>query len=37
MSRRNPSKTAVLFHFVLGLLTGGVWWILLLIWHLLKK
>jgi hypothetical protein len=28
---------SVLFHFVLGLLTGGIWWVLLLIHHLLKK
>jgi hypothetical protein len=28
---------AVLFHFVFGLVTGGIWWVLLLIHHLLKK
>lgn len=37
MARRSPSKMAVLFHFVLGLCTGGIWWALLLIHHLLKK
>jgi hypothetical protein len=28
---------AVLVHFFVGLLTGGIWWVLLLIHHLLKK
>ncbi|UYL88244.1 hypothetical protein SEA_LILHUDDY_50 [Arthrobacter phage LilHuddy] len=37
MARRNPSKMAVLFHFAFGLLTGGLWWIILLIHHMLKK
>lgn len=37
MARRSPSKFAVLIHFALGLLTGGIWWVLLLIHHLLKK
>jgi hypothetical protein len=37
MARRSPSKMAVLVHFFVGLLTGGIWWVLLLIHHLLKK
>lgn len=27
----------MLFHFLFGLLTGGIWWIWLLIHHVIKK
>lgn len=27
----------VLFHLVMGLLTGGLWWIGLAIWYITKK
>jgi hypothetical protein len=27
----------VLFHLVMGLLTGGLWWVGLVIWHITKK
>jgi hypothetical protein len=33
---RRPSKMGTLFHFFFGLLTGGIWWVLLLIHHLRK-
>lgn len=31
MARRKNSNGNVLFHFILGLLTGGLWWVWLFI------
>jgi hypothetical protein len=27
----------MLFHFILGILTGGLWWLWLLIWYVIKN
>ena len=32
-----PSKSSVLLHVILTVLTGGFWLIVLLIWKLLQK
>jgi hypothetical protein len=37
MARRSPSKMAVLFHLYIGLVPGGIWWVLLRINQLKKK
>jgi hypothetical protein len=34
---KKASNGAVLFHFILGLCTGGIWWALLLIKYILSS
>lgn len=36
-STQNPSVLTVLLHVALTFITGGVWLVILVIWHLLKK
>lgn len=26
----------MLFHFLFGLATGGIWWVWLIVWHVIK-
>lgn len=34
---KKVSNGAVLFHFLFGLLTGGIWWVLLLLKYILSS
>ena len=27
----------MLFHFLFGLATGGIWWVWLIVWHVIKN
>ncbi len=37
MANKTPSTGRVLFNFIFGLLTGGLWWLWLLVRFLSKK
>lgn len=37
MARKNASNGMVLIHFILGLCTGGIWWLLLLLKYILSS